>query len=470
MKPTGESHVNAKRPGRLAALFRDLWPAEPDLVVTPGWPVFLARTLRVLLVLALAVLWFFHESALEQDFQLGALAALLAAVQCASVLLALRRPVQGWWLSTAVMTVAALQAGQRPGLSSDYPGTATQVAHMLLPTLQSTTPFPWTHPGIVLQCMVLFLLALRVRRAVLTTAIMVTIASGLAVAGTTGVGSREDVTASIPALLVAVIIGSAFRSRRLARDQLVAQEVLTEIERAQRTVLEERHRIARELHDVVAHHMSVISIQAQVAPHLVPDPPQELLDNAAGIRQNAVEALTELRRILGVLRSEFPDIDRHTPQPSLAQLGDLVANVRQAGLAVTITIAGEQRPLGPGAELSAYRIVQEALSNAMRHAPGSQITILVTYQAGGITLRVTNTRPPAPAQQPPGGNSGAGHGLLGMRERAAMLGGELAAGPVPGGGYEVTAVLPSHSRAGDQEADVVHTRSAQDVHSTGVGS
>ncbi|MGW2990680.1 sensor histidine kinase, partial [Streptomyces sp. NPDC001193] len=215
---------------------------------------------------------------------------------------------------------------------------------------------------------------------------------------------------------------------------------ITEEERARRTLLEERSRIARELHDVVAHHMSVISIQAQVAPYLVENPSEELKENLAGIRGNALEALTELRRVLGVLRSEQPDdpANPHHPQPTLAELDGLVDNVRSAGLAVTTELAGVRRPLAPGVELTAYRIVQEALSNCLRHAPGSRVEVGIAYGPRELHLCIANSAPTRPA--PP--SHGAGHGLLGMRERAGMLGGELAAGPRPGGGYEVSAVLP----------------------------
>ncbi|GAA4220975.1 signal transduction histidine kinase [Streptosporangium album] len=254
-------------------------------------------------------------------------------------------------------------------------------------------------------------------------------------------GHFGDVVPALPVLVTSTVIGAVLRGLRVARTQLVEQEELTAEERARRTLLEERNRIAREPHDVVAHHMSVISIQAQVAPHLVEDPPEELTENLAGIRENAVEALTELRRILGVLRSQDAQADgvRHTPQPTLDRLEELVANVRGAGVTLTAEIIGEPRPLSPGVELSAFRIVQEALSNAMRHAPGAAVRVEIGYHPGAPTVRVANTAPDRPAPPSPG----AGHGLLGMRERTAMLGGDLATGSTPDGGYEVTALLPA---------------------------
>ncbi|MET7717141.1 ATP-binding protein [Streptomyces sp. NPDC005407] len=182
----------------------------------------------------------------------------------------------------------------------------------------------------------------------------------------------------------------------------------------------------------------MISIQVQVAPHLVQNPSDELKENLEGIRENALEALTELRRVLGVLRSENPEGAPHAPQPTLDRLDSLVENVRSAGLSITTHSSGEPHPLSPGVELSAYRIIQEALSNAIRHAPGSEVRVEIVYKPSVLGVRVINTAPAKPAPPSPG----AGHGLLGMRERAAMLGGGLAAGRIPDGGYEVTAHLP----------------------------
>ncbi|MEH1130415.1 sensor histidine kinase [Micromonospora sp. CPCC 206061] len=240
---------------------------------------------------------------------------------------------------------------------------------------------------------------------------------------------------------LAALLGAVRRARRVARTQLAAQQQISAEERARRTLLEERTRIARELHDVVAHHLSVISIQAQVAPHLVAEPPEELKQNLAGIRGNALEALAELRRVLGVLRVENapPSDADHAPQPSLDRLDELVGNVRDAGLAVAARTIGQPRPLPPGVELSAYRIVQEALSNAIRHAPGAAVRVELTYQSADLVIQVRDTAPTRPASP----SAGAGHGLLGMRERVAMLGGKLTTGVTADGGYEVTATLPA---------------------------
>ncbi|WP_405808234.1 MULTISPECIES: sensor histidine kinase [unclassified Streptomyces] len=345
---------------------------------------------------------------------------LLVVLQAATVPLALSRPVPAWWLSTIVLFLTAQVSEGRVG-------------HDMV--------WPWSIGGIALHTLVLLLLALRVHPRIAVEALSITVLSGLINMAFAAHVHNEVLTRGTVAFATAVMVGASLRISRVAKTRLVEQEVLTAEERARRTLLEERGRIARELHDVVAHHMSVISIQAQVAPHLVENPPEELKENLAGIRQNAVEALTELRRVLGVLRSEDPSAEgvRHAPQPTLDRLAELVDNVRGAGLTVTTEITGEPRPLSPGVELSAFRIVQEALSNAMRHSPGAQVRVAVGHQPSAVTVRVTNSAPDRPA--PP--SQGTGHGLLGMRERAAMLGGELANGPTPDGGYEVTAILPA---------------------------
>ncbi|MFF4578176.1 sensor histidine kinase [Streptomyces sp. NPDC001389] len=337
-----------------------------------------------------------------------------------SVVAAMFRPVAAWWLGLV---------------------TAGFIAWTVHGSAGPEQTWPWTPIGPFAFAPLVLLVALRVPPRV--TAAVIGVSAAYTGAAEVLFKPEHSQSSTIGALLVfgfAGLLGYALRATRLARSQLVVQETLTEEERARRTLLEERSRIARELHDVVAHHMSVISIQAQVAPHLVENPSEELKENLAGIRENALEALTELRRVLGVLRSEQPDdpAGPHHPQPTLAELDGLVDNVRGAGLEVTTEVAGICRALTPGVELTAYRIVQEALSNCLRHAPGSRVEVGIAYGPRELHLCVANSAPTR--QAPP--SPGAGHGLLGMRERAGMLGGELAAGPRPDGGYEVSAVLP----------------------------
>jgi signal transduction histidine kinase len=215
----------------------------------------------------------------------------------------------------------------------------------------------------------------------------------------------------------------------------------------ERALLQERQRIARELHDVVAHHMSVIAIQAEAAPYKTADPPAELVESFGEIRASALTGLGELRRLLGVLRTGAPDT---VPQPGLADLGTLLESARSGGVTVTATSSGDPVPMPEGVDLSAYRIVQEALSNAMRHAPGSQVSVRLTYRPDDLAREVRNDRGPGPAGQATAGTGHGGHGIVGMRERAAMLGGSLQAGPTGDGGFVVMAVLPvSQALPGD---------------------
>ncbi|WP_327233603.1 histidine kinase [Streptomyces sp. NBC_01317] len=361
---------------------------------------------------------------------------LLGVLQAAALVVAVFRPVPAWWVVTLVMVVVALSTRATAGPDTPYPWTGGGMAPV------PDTLYPWTSEGMTLQAGVLFLLALRVRPRAVFGALAISLLAGAACGLSVTTAHASDVTRAAAVFGVAVVVGAALRGSQEARTELVVQAGLTADERARRTLLEERNRIARELHDVVAHHMSVISIQAQVAPHLVENPSEELRENLAGIRGNAVDALTELRRVLGVLRSEdaLSESVRHAPQPTLDRLDELIGTVRGAGLPVTTRFTGEPRPLAPGVGLSAYRIVQEALSNVMRHAPGAEVRVEIGYLPSRVVVRVVNSAP-ARAVAPP--STDVGHGLLGMRERTAMLGGELATGATPPGGYEVTATLPT---------------------------
>ncbi|HEY3505151.1 MAG TPA: histidine kinase [Actinocatenispora sp.] len=229
-----------------------------------------------------------------------------------------------------------------------------------------------------------------------------------------------------------------------ARRRLAVAARRTEEEQARNALLSERARIARELHDVVAHHMSLIAVQAETAPYRLTGLPTDATDEFTSISGAAREALVEMRRLLGVLRSD-PDQVETAPQPGLAALPDLLDRVRQAGTPVTLTTDGEPTPVPAGVDVSAYRIVQESLSNARRHAPGAEVTVLVGYDPGAVRVEVAN----GPADADPAPADGPGHGLVGMRERATMLGGTLTAGRTADGGFRVAAVLPHGTDEGD---------------------
>lgn len=229
-------------------------------------------------------------------------------------------------------------------------------------------------------------------------------------------------------------IGSRLRAQRA----LAAQTERAEDERARRAVLEERTRIARELHDVVAHHMSLIAVRAETAPYRLAGLPAPAQAEFGSLSQVAREALAEMRRLLGVLRDDQPP-DR-APQPELADLPALVATARQAGLSVEFSVPAALGQVPSGVGVCAYRIVQESLSNASQHAPGAAVAVSVSRDSAAVQLRVVNG--PGRSPGPAGNEHGPGHGLAGMRERVALLGGSLKAGPSPDGGFVVSALLP----------------------------
>ncbi|WP_405807119.1 histidine kinase [Streptomyces sp. NBC_00210] len=344
----------------------------------------------------------------------GALLGLVLTgfIPAAAVLMTLLRPVGAWWLSLASTPVVGIGADSWDG-------------------------WPWTPSAFVSHLTVMTVVAMRTRPR--TAAWMWVLTAGYGVFADVvlsgGYGNDTPQMLFVSALVLLVV--TVRHVRREAKQEVAAQQTVTAVERDRRTLLEERTTIARELHDVVAHHMSVVAIQAEAAPYRVENPPPELEKAFATIRENAVAALTELRRILGVVRAEnyqAPD----APQPVLGDLDNLLGNVREAGLEADKTITGAVRPLPQGVELSAYRIIQEALSNALRHAPGSTAKVEISYVLGGIGLRIVNTAPQGLVKPSPG----AGHGITGMRERVTMLNGEMTAELTSDGGYEVTAFIP----------------------------
>jgi signal transduction histidine kinase len=216
----------------------------------------------------------------------------------------------------------------------------------------------------------------------------------------------------------------------------VGRLVRRERERAhQIAVAEERARIARELHDVVAHGVSVIAVQADAAEAALEHDPDRAGAPLRTIRGSAHDALGEMRRMLGVLRAGDEGSD-HSPQPGLAQLPALVEHAQAAGLPVTLEIEGSPRAVPASLDLTAYRIVQEALTNVRKHAPGAPTTVRVGWEAASLRLAVRDQGPGANGADP------AGHGLVGMQERVRIHGGRLRTGSAVGGGFEVVAELP----------------------------
>jgi signal transduction histidine kinase len=211
----------------------------------------------------------------------------------------------------------------------------------------------------------------------------------------------------------------------------------THAEEDRRRAGEERLRIARELHDVLAHNISLINVQAGVALHLMDEQPGQSRTALAAIKQASNDALHELRSVLDILR-QGTDAPR-SPTSGLDSLDGLVANAASAGLAVSTRVEGTPRPLPTGVDLAAFRIVQEALTNVTRHAGQATASVLVAYGDGELTVQVDDDGRGATRQ---GAEAAGGNGIRGMRERAAALGGQLDAGPRPGGGFRVAARLP----------------------------
>jgi signal transduction histidine kinase len=252
------------------------------------------------------------------------------------------------------------------------------------------------------------------------------------------------IPAAVIAVLAAVGLGDARRVVETAeRTEAAAQErnteTLTQLNAVQReqAVLRERARIARELHDVVAHSVSMIAVQAETAPYTMQNLSKEAAEGYQEIAQTAREALVEMRRLLGVLRADGKAQAETAPQPRLDRLPELIDRHRGAGGQADIAVHGDPRTLSATIELSAYRIVQEALTNARRHAPGANVHVDLAFLPDRLAVRIRDNGHGTAAQE-----AEVGHGLLGMRERATMLGGRFSAGPATEGGFVVEAELP----------------------------
>ena len=239
------------------------------------------------------------------------------------------------------------------------------------------------------------------------------------------------------------ILGDNLRNRRAylaSLEDRAARLEREQVEQAHHAVADERARIARELHDVVAHNVSVMVVQAGAARRMTERDPARARDALTSVEAIGRQALDEMRRLLGVLRTEDEATEERSPQPSVSQLDSLVAHVREAGLPVEVVVEGEPRPLMSGVDMSAYRIVQEALTNSLKHAGPAHARVMLRWGEHDLRLEVVDDGRGLAADAPV--SNGGGHGLVGMRERVALFGGELQAGPRKGGGYVVSARLP----------------------------
>ena len=328
------------------------------------------------------------------------------------------------------------------GLLDEQPVVATLT--VTAATVVSITPFrTLTVAGLAAQLIVLYLIGRRgsqILAAILAMSFLVVI-----LAGQGGSSETWTLTVLLAALApVAAWAGIAVRARTEAAEHSAAREVIAG-SLLEHTARGERVRISRELHDVVAHHISMIAVQAESARLTTPGMPPSGAQKLSSIGDTARAALTEMRRLLGVLREDTrTDLPDRQPQPGLHQLNELLDLTRDAtGTTARLIVRGWLTPLDPGVELAAYRIVQEALTNTRRHAPGAAVDVELNYSTDALRLRIRDNGPGPPPDLPEDG-----HGLAGMRERATAVGGELRIGAATGGGFLIEARLPAKAEAG----------------------
>jgi signal transduction histidine kinase len=419
-------------PDRVASLVADgaTDPPSPH----PAWlrrfqrgpvdVVFLADAILAVILFGITNSWLETENSTHGHRYGTAMLIFFAFLIAAPLLLRTRFPAVAWGAAAVALGWTSVAIGPR-----------------------SLSPAPYVVGGLLVYALCLYSVAVRGKPWFVASVAVLTVLGAILI----------DARTSAGALLMAIPLlgGAIVRVRRSGRAELAQQTRRLEGERA---LLEERQRIARELHDIVAHHMSVIAIQAEAGPRKITNPPPELMESFADIRASALSGLSELRRLLGVLRSGDADT---APQPGLGELAGLLDSARSGGVRVTSAVSGTPRTLPDGVDLSAYRILQEALSNAMRHAPGSGVRVELAYAPSSVVIKVRNDAGQAGAAaegrshlgagapwnglhpgDPADPGTGTGQGIIGMRERTAMLGGHLDATPTEDGGFLVTAILP----------------------------
>jgi signal transduction histidine kinase len=358
--------------------------------------------------------------------RLRAAAVALAAFGVAETFLGDYTPAWAWVLAACACGAALLACRRRP-LAALAAVVAVAVVSRAVVESRDTPLFPFL--AVLGACF-----ATGAYSEVRTTFVAVTLAVIVYAVGAVA-GDQPAVDIAFVALMLAGAgaLGRVVAERR-ERMRLLAAET-----RAREAVLEERARIARELHDVVAHSMSMIVLQVgAVRRHLTPEQDRER-EVLRGVEAGGRQALAEMRRLVGIQRRAEADAPL-APQPSLARIDELVASVREVGLDVELRVEGPVGPLPPGLDLSAYRIVQEALTNTIKHAGPAHATVLVRYGERALELEVADDGRGGRAN-----GDGSGNGLIGMRERAALFGGEVSAGGRAGGGWCVRARLPVRS-------------------------
>ncbi|MEW1639731.1 histidine kinase [Streptomyces sp. NPDC093801] len=373
---------------------------------------------------------------LTNDYRVGGgWAGALGVAQTVPLLLAVTRPVPAWAAVLAADVVGAVLLVSAAGVAG--------------------RPWPWTPMGIVGYLVLMACLGLRESVRTLVGVWLATGAAGVVLGFFAPAGVVDTVALQFVLAGVVLALTGALRGLGDARQRIAEQESISGAERARRTLLEERARIARELHDVVAHHMSVITVQADSAPYRLPGMEEPVREEFAAIAASARESLGEMRRLLTVLRGDGagdgagPGGGERAPQPGVGRIQQLVEATVRAGQPVELSLAAgvaEAARAVPAVDLSAYRIVQEALANVVRHAPGARTRVSVTRSAGDGEVLVLVVNGPAENGAAALEAAGTGHGLVGMRERVRLTGGTLDTGPLPEGGFRVAARLPLDSR------------------------
>ncbi|MFJ4775896.1 sensor histidine kinase [Streptomyces sp. NPDC088762] len=376
---------------------------------------------------------------LTNDYGLGGgWSGALGVAQTVPLLLAVTRPMAAWALVLLSDTIGAVLLIHADRVA----------AH----------PWPWTPMGIVGYLVLMACLGLREPIRTLVGVWLATGAVGAVLGFFAPAGSVNTAALLFVLAGVMLVLTGALRGLGDAQQRIAEQESISEAERARRTLLEERARIARELHDVVAHHMSVITVQADSAPYRLSGMTEPVQEEFAAIAASARESLGEMRRLLTVLRGDGAQGadgggGERAPQPGIDRLQQLVEATVRAGQPVELSLAtGAAGAAPPAVSLSAYRIVQEALANVVRHAPGARTRVSVTFDENELlVLAVSGPAPDAAVELE---SSGTGHGLVGMRERVRLTGGTLDTGPLPDGGFRVAARLPLKT---DTETETVRT-------------
>ncbi len=320
-----------------------------------------------------------------------------------------------------------------------WPTAVFVLVGLLAATTSMETPTPLIHAGAVALASYTTgdLNRDRIRAAVLVLVVAASISAALLIQDA---AALQAVVLPFVVVVPAWLLGDIVRQRRLeaiARSEAGEQALRDAEERVRAAVAEERRTMARELHDVVAHGVSVMLIQAGAARQVVATSPEQATEALLTIEATGREAMSELRRLLGVLDDEGEGAGV-APQPGLDQLEVLLDRVREAGLPAELEVAGTPRPLPPSLDVTVYRIVQEALTNALRYARQAATLVRLTWEPAQLRIEILDDGPAAEA----GGGDGSGRGLVGMHERATRVGGRLEAGPRLGGGYAVRAWLP----------------------------